>query len=118
MGIKSIVRKKHRITTTDSGHAFTVNENILARDFNATGTGQKWVSDITYIPTGKRWLYLTAIMDLADRKIIGWSMNDTLAAEDTVIPAFNMALARRQMEQGLIFHSDRGIQYACNRFRH
>lgn len=117
MGIKSIVRKKHRITTTDSGHAFAVNENILARNFSATAIGQKWVSDITYIPTGEGWLYLTAIMDLADRKIIGWSMSDTLAAEDTVVPAFNMALARRQMERALIFHSDRGVQYACNRFR-
>ena len=71
--IKSIIRKKYRVQTTDSDHAYAIAENHLNRDFSAQSTGQKWVSDLTYIKTGEGWLYLTAILDLADRKVIGWA---------------------------------------------
>ena len=69
-GIKSIMKRKYRVTT-NSNHLYPVNPNLLLRDFSTTGTGEKWVSDITYIRTGEGWLYLTVVMDLADRKIIG-----------------------------------------------
>ncbi|MBW3467914.1 IS3 family transposase, partial [Arthrospiribacter ruber] len=80
--------------------------------------GQKWVSDITYVRTLQGWLYLTIIMDLYDRKIIGWSMSHGMDAESTVIAAFKMAIKNRPVNPfELIFHSDRGVQYACNQFR-
>ena len=69
--IKSIIRKKYRIQTTDSIHEYAVSENHLNRDFSAQKVGQKWVSDLTYIRTREGWLYLTAILDLADRKVVG-----------------------------------------------
>ena len=71
IGLKSIVRKKYRIKTTDSNHACQVSENYLNRDFTAESLGEKWVSDLTYIKTGEGWVYLTAILDLANRKVVG-----------------------------------------------
>ena len=67
-GVKRIMKRKYRVTT-NSNHLYPVNENLLLRDFSTTSTGEKWVSDITYIRTGEGWLYLTMVMDLADRKI-------------------------------------------------
>ena len=69
--IRSIVRKKYRVQTTDSRHLYPIVENLLQRDFSAVRLGEKWVSDLTYIQTNEGWLYLTKIMDLADRKVIG-----------------------------------------------
>lgn len=112
MGIKSKYSKKHR-ATTDSNHNYPVAENILNRVFNATEPGKLYVSDITYIPTNEGFLYLTSVLDLFDRKVIGWSMSNGLSCQETVIPALNMAFKRRTRCKGLIFHSDRGIQYAC-----
>ena len=80
--IKSIIRKKYRVQTTDSEHEYAIAENHLNRDFSAQAIGQKWVSDeaatkpafgSTYIRTAEGWLYLTAILDLGDRKVIGWA---------------------------------------------
>lgn len=117
-GLKSIICKKFRGTTTDSDHDLPVAENLLNRNFNANIPGVKWVSDITYIPTHQGWMYLTIIMDLFDRKIIGWSLSTNLTAQDTVIAALKMAMINRAPVKGqLIFHSDRGIQYACDAFR-
>tara|TARA_R110000764_G_scaffold13183_1_gene38065 strand:+ start:1767 stop:2597 length:831 start_codon:yes stop_codon:yes gene_type:complete len=115
-GIKSIMRRKYRVTT-NSNHLYPVNPNLLLRDFSTTGTGEKWVSDITYIRTGEGWLYLTVVMDLADRKIIGWSMDNSMSASSTVVDAWKMAIKNRPVERELIFHSDRGIQYASHEFR-
>jgi transposase InsO family protein len=72
--IKSIIRKKYRVQTTDSKHEYSVAQNHLNRDFSAQTTGQKWVSDLIYIRTGEGWLYLTAILDLVDRKVVGWAV--------------------------------------------
>ncbi len=116
-GIQSIIRKKWKISTTDSKHKFPVCDNILNRDFHADQIGAKWVSDITYLRTGEGWLYLTAVMDLADRKIIGWTLSEGMSAEQTSLAALERALKARKAENGLIFHSDRGIQYACNDFK-
>jgi len=115
-GIRSIVKRKYR-ATTNSDHLYPVNTNLLSRDFTTTDIGQKWVSDITYIRTGEGWLYLTVIMDLADRKIVGWSMNSSMNAGSTVVAAWEMAVKNRPISRELIFHSDRGIQYASHEFR-
>ncbi|HOF22038.1 MAG TPA: DDE-type integrase/transposase/recombinase [Bacteroidales bacterium] len=74
------------------------------------------MSDLTYIKTFQGWLYLTAIIDLYDRKVIGWSYSRSLKAAHTTIPAWKMAVRNRIITDKLIFHSDRGIQYACNEF--
>lgn len=115
--IKSIVRKKYRVQTTDSKHIYAPVPNILGRDFYAEHIGEKWVSDLTYIRTREGWLYLTTIMDLADRKIVGWALSETMEAEKTTIAAWQMAIKNRPITLKLIFHSDRGVQYACNEFR-
>jgi putative transposase len=73
------------------------------------------VSDITCIETLKGWTYLTVIIDLFDRKVIGWSMSYNLTAEATIIETWWMAVANRPIQQNLIFHSDRGSQYTCNK---
>ena len=116
-GIRSIVHKKFKVVTTVSKHNYPIAENLINRDFKATEPGKVWVSDITYIRTVQGWLYLTIIMDLFDRKIIGWSLSKTLTAKDTVVAAWRMALINRPLRGRLIFHSDRGVQYACADFR-
>jgi putative transposase len=114
--LRSIVKKKFRVTT-DSSHKFSIPENKLDRNFKPGTLGAVWVSDITYIRTKQGWLYLTTVIDLGDRKVIGWALSTTMKAADTVIPAFKMAQRNRPITQQLIFHSDRGIQYACNEVR-
>jgi putative transposase len=118
MGIRSVISKKFKVCTTESDHPYAPSKNLLDRDFTATQPGVKWVSDITYVRTQQGWLYLTVVMDLFDRKIIGWSMSKTLEANQTVIAALRMALRKRPINPNeLIFHSDRGVQYACEEFR-
>jgi putative transposase len=114
--IRSETPRKYRVTT-DSKHAYPVAENLLDRNFQPGQAGQAWVSDITYIWTAQGWLYLTVILDLAVRKVIGWSLSQTLSAQQTSIAAFKMAVHNQPISQALIFHSDRGVQYACNEFR-
>lgn len=114
-GIRSKIVRKF-VVTTDSKHDYPIVENKLNRQFKADRTGQVWVSDITYIWTDQGWLYLTIIMDLADRKVIGWSLSNSLKVDQTVIPAWRMAVINRPIEHELIFHSDRGVQYACSAF--
>lgn len=110
------VRKKKFVVTTDSKHSFPVAENKLKRNFTTDAAGKVWVSDITYIRTGKGWLYLTAILDLYDRKVIGWAQSSDLSAKNTTIAAWRMAVKNRAVTGNLIFHSDRGVQYACSDF--
>ena len=117
VGIRSIVHRKFRVNTTDSNHNYPIVKNLLNRNF-APGAGAKaWVSDITYIKTTQGWLYLTVIIDLADRKVVGWSLSETMKADHTVVPAWKMATKNRPIASKLIFHSDRGVQYACHEFR-
>jgi transposase InsO family protein len=118
MGIRSVISKKFKVSTTDSDHHYSPSKNLLDRDFTSSRPAEKWVSDITYVRTQQGWLYLTVVMDLFDRKIIGWSMSDTLEANPTVVAALLMALGKRPVNPNeLIFHSDRGVQYACEEFR-
>ncbi|HPJ05528.1 MAG TPA: IS3 family transposase [Bacteroidales bacterium] len=114
--LQSIIRKKW-VVTTDSRNNYPVVENKLNRDFTVTRRAQVWVSDITYIKTWQGWLYLTVIIDLYDRKVIGWAFIRSLKAVHTTIPAWRMAVRNRPITQVLIFHSDRGVQYACNEFK-
>jgi transposase InsO family protein len=115
-GLRSVVKKKH-IVTTDSKHNYPVAPNLLNQNFMVAGPGRVWVSDLTYIRTSKGWVYLTVIIDLWDRKVLGWSLSISLKAVNTVVPAWLMAVKNRPVTQELIFHSDRGIQYASNEFR-
>ena len=109
-------KSKKFVVTTDSRHGYPIVPNVLERRFLATRPGEIWVSDITYVRTKHGWLYLTVIIDMYDRKVIGWSMSSGLSAIETVIPAWLMATWNRPITQNLIFHSDRGVQYACEAF--
>lgn len=115
-GIRSKVTRKYRVVTTDSKHGFHIAPNLLDRDFKVGETGKAWVSDITYIPTDQGWLYLTTVIDLGDRKVIGWALSTTMKAVDTTVAAWKMAVRNRPVTSSLIFHSDRGVQYACTEF--
>lgn len=116
--MRSVTVRKFK-QTTNSNHNYGLVENKLSQDFTTTAHNQVWVSDITYIRSAEGWIYLTSVIDLFDRKVIGWHVSNTLRTEDTVIPALNKACSSRpiQVNQSLIFHSDRGIQYACNQFK-
>jgi len=100
-------RFKYQPSPEAMGH---VADNLLARDFTAQRPNEKWVSDITYIQAGDNWVYLAVVMDLFSRQIIGWAMDDHMKV-DLVLEAFNMAVAKREAQPGLILHSDRGVQY-------
>jgi transposase InsO family protein len=114
--VRARVRRTFLPQTTDSRHGHAAANNRLDRDFAADRPDRKWVADITYVPTDQGWLYLAAVMDLCSRKIVGWSMNDHLKA-DLVSDALEMALARRSPSPGLLHHSDRGVQYACDEYQ-
>ena len=103
-------------TTTKSKHNLPVAPNLLNKDFVAKAPDRIWVSDITYIWTWEGWMYLAVIIDLYARKVVGWSM-DTRINKELVLSALNQAIDRRRPAAGLIFHSDRGSQYASNEVR-
>ncbi|KKK90046.1 hypothetical protein LCGC14_2727000 [marine sediment metagenome] len=109
-------RKRKFQTTTHSKHNYPVAPNILDQDFTVYRPNQVWVSDITYIKTKQGWMYLTVIIDLFHRKVVGWSMGQTLSTGDTIVPAWNMAIKSNNITKELIFHSDRGSQYASSTF--
>lgn len=115
--LRSIVKSKVR-KTTNSSHRYLTAQNILEQDFKTASYNEVWVSDITYIETDQGWLYLTVVIDLFDRKVIGWSLSQNLKAKETSIRAFKNAVVNRPLEpnQKLLFHSDRGTQYACQWF--
>lgn len=108
-------RKKFRVTTK-SAHRHEPAPNLLERDFTAAGPNRVWVSDLSYVATAEGWLYLCVILDLYSRRVVGWSMSTSLAT-DMVVRAFLMAVLGRTPPVGLIFHSDRGVQYASAQFR-
>jgi transposase InsO family protein len=114
-GLQARGRRKHAVTT-DSGHGLSAAENLLNREFGADGPGEKWVSDITYLRTRSGWLYLTVVIDLWDRKVIGWAFSEDLGAVH-VCTALAMACGNRPPQTGLLFHSDRGVQYCSEEFR-
>ena len=109
-------RKRRFRKTTDSNHKFPIADNLLDRDFSSTKPNRRWSTDITYIWTKSGWLYLAVVMDLFSRRIIGWSMKNTMAT-DLVLSALDMALYERRPGEGLIHHSDRGSQYASGDYQ-
>lgn len=113
--LKSVYRRPYRVTTR-SDHAKPVAANLLERRFNQRQVDRAWLADITYVPTGEGWLYLAAVLDLASRRIVGWSMSTRMPAT-LVCDALAMAYFRRKPAAGLIVHSDRGVQYASSAYR-
>jgi len=107
---------RYRVQTTDSNHDQPIAPNRLAEAPKATAPNQLWVADITYIETQEGWLFLAAILDLYSRKIVGWAMSQRI---DTplVLRALAMALLHRRPPAKLLFHSDRGVQYASADYR-
>lgn len=101
-----------------SCHSLTmsnVSDNLLWRDFHADKPNEKWTSDITYIWVKNRWLYLATVMDLYSRRIVGWSVDETMT-ESLIEAAVTMAFDRRDVAPELIVHSDRGVQYRSQRY--
>ena len=109
-------RKRRFVVTTDSNHAYAVADNILNRDFDADAPDQKWVADMTYIPTAEGWLYLAAVLDLFSRKVVGWATSERID-EALVTAALKNAIAQRHPGPGLLHHSDRGSQYAADGYQ-
>jgi putative transposase len=115
--LRSITKLKFKKTTVSSPK-YPVAVNSLNQNFKVARENQVWVSDITYISTAEGWAYLTIVIDLFDRKVIGWSVSRSMKATDTSIAAFKKALLDRPLasDKNLLFHSDRGIQYTCKDF--
>lgn len=97
--------------TTDSKHHLPVCANLLKRNFDVAMPNTVWASDITYIWTKEGWMYLAVVLDLCSRRVVGWSMQRRLKRQ-LAVEALTMALSSRQVQRGLIHHSDRGSQYA------
>jgi transposase InsO family protein len=114
-GIQALTRKRFRITTR-SNLNLPIAEDLVERDFSSPALNRLWVSDITYIWTWEGWLYLSAVMDVYNREIVGWALYERLT-KDLVVSALMKALKKRNPQPGLIFHSDRGSQYASHRVR-
>jgi len=110
IGLVCKTKRKFRITT-DSKHNQPIAPNLLKRQFTVDQPNRCWVGDITYIPTDQGWLYLATVIDLYSRQVVGWSMANHMRAE-LVNDAMNMAINLRKPDKGLIWHTDRGSQYA------
>ncbi|MGE7415093.1 IS3 family transposase [Methylobacterium tarhaniae] len=115
-GIRALAGRRFRPCTTDSRHDLPIASNLLKQQFSVALPNQVWLADITYLPTAEGWLYLAAVLDLATRKIVGWSMRDHMRTELTSA-ALMMATQRQRPSAGLICHSDRGSQYAAEAYR-
>ena len=114
-GLRARGKKKFKVTT-DSGHGFPVSPNLLERKFNVEAPNRFWSGDITYIWTDEGWMYLAVVIDLFSRQVVGFSMGERMTRQ-LVIDALRMAWFRRRPAAGLIFHSDRGSQYASEDFQ-
>ena len=110
------MKRKFKVTTTDSNHNYSISPNRLQRDFKTNVSDEVYVGDITYIRTQQGWLYLAVVIDLFSRQVVGWSMDDTMKTS-LVNNALQMALHKRSPPAGLIWHTDRGSQYASDEHR-
>ena len=115
LSLRALAKRKWK-STTDSNHTLAVAENVLNRDFSTDGPNQKWLTDITYIPTNEGWLYLATVMDLYSRAIIGWSLQERLETA-LIVEALEKALWRRKFPVRVLVHSDRGSQYCSARYQ-
>ncbi len=118
MGLRSKTKCTYRPKTTDSRHGHRIAKNVLDRAFERSNANEAWGVDITYVPTKEGWLYLAVVLDLHSRRVIGWSMADHLRTELT-LDALKMAIGTRSGANldGLIHHSDRGVQYASDAYQ-
>ncbi len=114
-GISSSRQRAYK-ATTNSNHSHPIAPNVLQRNFTFKLPNQAWVGDITYIPTSEGWLYLAIVKDLCTRKIVGYAFSDRIDTQLT-LDALDMAYRRCKPASGLIFHSDRGVQYAAKAYR-
>lgn len=115
-GLRGKTKGRTKPRTTDSGHGRPVAENLLARQFDVTSPTPAWVSDITYIPTREGMLYLAVVLSIQTRQVLGYSLSDRMP-DDLVEQAFVNAWQRSSEPQGVLFHSDRGSQYASHDFQ-
>ena len=115
-GIKAKTKRKYRPVTTDSKHKLKVPDNILNRNFSVLSNVEAWAGDITYIKTEEGWLYLAVTMDLRTRRVVGWAMSEAIDTE-LVKSSFLMAYTREKPKPGVLYHSDRGVQYAAQKFK-
>lgn len=114
-GFKARTKRKYK-ATTNSNHNLPVAKNLLKQNFTVTELNKVWTSDITYIWTSEGWMYLAVVLDICSRNLIGWKTSNYLGKE-LIIEALNKALNDRKPLEGLIFHSDQGVQYASNEVR-
>lgn len=115
-GLKARSGRRRKVRTTDSDHEQPVAPNLLLGRPAPVKADEVWVADITYVPTAEGWLFVAAVMDLYSRQILGWSAWESLAAQGA-LQALARAMVKRGYPQGVIHHSDRGIQYACGEYR-
>lgn len=111
MNLKVKMKRRYKVITTTSNHKLPISPNHLERDFYSSNSNKAYVGDITYIPTNEGWLYLAIVIDIFSRKVVGWSMSHSLHT-NLVNDALLMAIERRNPKKGLIYHTDRGSQYA------
>ena len=110
------MRCRQNCRTTDSGHDFPLAPNLLGQQFMASAPDRVWLVDITYIPTAEGWLYLAVVLDMFSRGGVGWARDERITQELT-LSALRMAIAVRRPLPGLLYHSDRGSQYAAHAYR-
>ena len=110
------MKRRFKVTTTDSNHNYSISPNRLQRDFKTNISNKVYVGDITYIRTQQGWLYLAVVIDLFSRQVVGWSMNERMKTS-LVNDALQMALHKRHPPKGLVWHTDRGSQYASDEHR-
>jgi len=111
LNLKVKMKRRYKVITTTSDHKLPISPNHLERDFYTSNSNKVYVGDITYIPTREGWLYLAVVIDIYSRKVVGWSMSHslhTLLVNDALL----MAIKRRAPKKGLVYHTDRGSQYA------
>jgi len=116
VGVVVKMKRKFKVRTTDSNHNYNISPNRLQRDFRTNVPDEVYVGDITYIRTQQGWLYLAIVIDLFSRKVVGWSMDDNMETP-LVNNALQMALHNRNPPPQLIWHTDRGSQYASDSHR-
>jgi putative transposase len=114
--IRSVRARRFVPRTTDARHDYAVAGNVLDRDFVADKPNQKWLCDITYLPTNEGYLYLASVLDVCTRRVVGWQIANHLRAE-LCLDALEMALESRRPGHDLLHHSDRGVQYACDAYQ-
>ncbi len=115
LNLRAKTPRRYKVTT-DSNHSYRVAANIVDRQFKAEAPNRIWTADITYLWTLEGWSYLAVVLDLFSRQVVGWAMDKHMRVE-LVLEALKMAYWRRKPSPGLIHHSDRGIQYACERYQ-